>query len=520
MTKRILLVIILYALLFCLPVFLHINLTFPNLLSDYDSNLPIYTYIVSFIWQFHAIPHSIPVVASGIPFWGDPLNSFLNPLFSLPLLIWGINGGLRVSVLFCVIFSGISMLYLLKEWKMGSFLRVTGALLYMSAGTFIAQVSAGHIEKFLVYPFVPLLLLFSMTNVFSLRKTILVAGVITATVYSGDLYNTWFFLLFFFCIRLFYLVKEKKIADFLLSILVVPLFLLFSLLKLYPFLTETLPMMKRFFPIHPTQGSIHAFLLPLQFLVPFQVNFYDRPFFQRHLGFYFNWYEYYAFITPFPFLFLGKIKPLLRDIRVQALLFLLTIGSLYLSLAYIYSPFFYFVKILGDFAYFRVPQRIILPLTSVVIALLLLCAQEWIKEKRIRVAARWIMIGSIVWTTLVGWKTLTDTFRINNYSQKDLIARMPFEKETTVATFALPSQLFLVQRGFGVSNYYYGWVPKNTETYVREEKNNVVINFSKLVGKNPTYIVVSNTYKKDLSTYGYTLYGKNDTISIWKKDKK
>lgn len=507
-------IILCFAILFCLPLFLKISTTFPRLDTDYDSNLPIYQLIISSIHQGH-IPWKVPVTQRGFSLLGDPLNSFLNPLFSFPLFLFGINAGLRVSIFLCCLTSGITMWCLLQKQKVSIIGRVWGSLLYMSAGAFIAPVAAGHIEKFLVYPFVPLLLLFILKPAFRFLDNLGCAAVIAATVYSGDLYSTWFFLLLFACSRIYYSFKEKRKEQVITSLLVVSFFFLFASLKLYPFLQDVFPIMKRYSTINPFQGSIHFFLFPLPFIIPWQVNFYDRPFFQKHLGFSFNWYEYYAFLTPFPLLFLLKIKKVWGKKEVKLVVLLLFIGSLYISAKYSYSPFHWIISTFGSNTMFRVPQRIVMPLTSVVVLLFVWCFEVWQKQKQHKNLVLSLAFLSIIWTFCVGQQVFATTFPSHSNPQLLLIKelRQKDKRNFAVASFAMGTQLFLIQQQIPLLNYYYGWIPTTEQTFL--SPSGTVPDFSLLSQGHPSYVITNQPV--NLAKYGYSLFLKNNTITIWKR---
>ena len=74
------------------------------------------------------------------------------------------------------------MFYLLRTFSVDKKLSMWGAFLYMSGGAFFAAVASGHIEKFLVYPFVPLLLQFSLRKEFRWRTVVTLGLIFSATI--------------------------------------------------------------------------------------------------------------------------------------------------------------------------------------------------------------------------------------------------------------------------------------------------------------------------------------------------
>ncbi|HEX7041976.1 MAG TPA: hypothetical protein VF189_01890 [Patescibacteria group bacterium] len=511
--RKVFVALLLFDILFCLPFFLNISTTFPRLYSDYDAILPIYQYIGTYFRLHHAFPSIIPFVAGGIPILGDPVTGIFNPLTTLPLIFFDVNISIRITFFLVILFSGITMYFFLQKIKVSKVLQYWGSFLYMSSGIIVACISAGHItEKFLSIPLIPLLFLLELDKEVTIKKTFFVGLVIAATIYCGDIYGTWFFFIFLFLIEGFYFFKYsnfrfKRIISFL---GVGIIFLIFSSPLIYPFVTNVLPIMRRPTYVNPFLGSIHFFLLPLQFIMPLQINFYDRPFFQRHLGFYYNWYEYYGFLGFFPIFFFKNIKKVLRDVRIQLLLILILAGSLYLSSGFIYSPFHWIFTFWKGSNVFRVPQRIVIPLTPVVIALFCLLAMKWKKK----VSLYTILSLSILWTVGVGWFTFSQTFVPQNQELLNFVNK--FAKIDTdhaeVANFLPFTQYYITENGIPIHNYYYAWVPKTT---LQIDTHEGAIYKDAIVKAKIKYIL--STDKKNFSDMGYKKVMKYKEYIVWAK---
>ncbi|MBI3384867.1 hypothetical protein HY030_01600 [Candidatus Gottesmanbacteria bacterium] len=107
--------IVLVALIFILPIlWSKKDLAFRLDIGDYDQHLPIYYYIVEQIRDFHRFPLWHPYVQSGISILGDPLSSTLNPLFMVPLIIFGVDHGMKVVFVMSIVIAGIAMWILLS----------------------------------------------------------------------------------------------------------------------------------------------------------------------------------------------------------------------------------------------------------------------------------------------------------------------------------------------------------------------------------------------------------------------
>ena len=505
--KKYILILFSWSIVLCLPMIINAGNTFPRLDSDYDSNLSIYQYIVSFIWRYHSFPWQIPILNGGISVLGDPLNGFLNPLLGISLIALGINYGVRLSILLTCFASGLSMFCLLICMRVKKIISLWSALLYMSGGAFVAAVASGHIEKYLVYPLVPLVLLFGIHQKLNKKHIVGLGFVFAGAVYSGDLYAVWFFFLLHIAIRAFYLFRTKTLLQLYYFLFPLLIFVFLASPKLYFFSRDVLPIMQRFSSINPYKGSLHFFLFPLPFIMPLGVWFWDRPFFQKHLVFYFNWYEYFAFITPLPFIFLLALKKVWKKEEIKISVVLLFVGMFYFSLAYPYSPFFWLFHLTPLAAFIRVPQRIVLPMTSVLIFLLAMCLQTWIDKKILSKTTVGLLVLTLVWTLFVDWNIISKTFVKIPQEEISFAQKVAFynPSRAPVTNLSAASQYLLVKNSMPIANFYYGWVPKTTLFSKTNEAN--------LSGQ----IIVLSPKNMLLETKGYKAVYRDSKNIIWQK---
>lgn len=509
--KKTIFILFLWTVIICLPFLLNSLTTLPRLDSDYDWFLALYGYLGAYVRHFHAFPTSIPFIGSGISVIGDPLNGILNPLLFIPVVLLPINIAVRVIIFLVIFFAGFSMYYFLKSITVTKLLQYFGALLYMTSGSVIAAISAGHItEKFLSIPFIPLFLKILFDKKTSMRKNCLLGFCIAAVMYSGDFYMAWFLYIFLLSIAIYRFIQEKSFLRTKEVAFTILFSLLFASPKLYALYILVLPVMVRYFPVEPFRGSIHAFLLPLQFLVPLQVTFYDKPFFQKHLGFYYNWYEYYGFIGIFCFIFFKNIKKVLRQDTVLMMSFLIVIGSLYLASAFWYSPFHWLFIFWHGPTVFRVPQRIIVPLTPVVIGLLCILGSTWNNKKTLIL----ICIASLFFNVSIAWLTFSHTF-ISIPGNEQKIARSfanVYKKGDKVVVLAPKMLFFLTEQGVSILNFYYGWTTRGSATFLSENGH---ISLNLVLNSKPNYIFATT---ENFSSSDYTNYLHKDTITVWKKN--
>ena len=285
----------------------------------------------------------------------------------------------------------------------------------MGAGTFAARVAAGHIEKVLSYPWYPLFLLFLLRP-----SSGAALGAIMGIVFlTGDVYGLLFMGIWYGVIGIIRGIRGIR--------WVIMAFVIVAGVKLVPFIREVMPVMERFSLFDAARGSIPVWLSWLPFVMPWGVEFYDRPVFQRLFGFWYNWYEYYAFIG-LPVIFLVWLPRVVKKREVKILLLLLAVGITFAARGQMYSPWYPLAPLLE---WFRAPQRMYGALTSVVVALIVAS----LKNK---------MPSGVLWGMLLV------TFLISGYQMT-----RAFEKPRTCCT-----QLHRIREKIRVIDYYYGWIPK------------------------------------------------------------
>ncbi len=408
---RSILILFLVSILYVGSVFLATQGETFRLDSDYDSNFPIISYVVDTIRNEKRFPLWNPYVATGIFVLGDPLSGVTYLPYLLPMLAFGVPEGWWVVITLHLFLAGMFMWMFLQKSKYA----LWGGLLYMGAGAFAARVAAGHIEKVLSYPWYPLFLLFLLRP-----SSGAALGAIMGIVFlTGDVYGLLFMGIWYGVVRVIGGIKGIRVT--------IAAFVVVSAIKLVPFIREVLPVMERFSLFDAARGSIPAWLSWLPFVMPWGVEFYDRPLMQRFFGFWYNWYEYYAFIG-LPVVFLVWLPSITKRREVKILLILLAVGLAYAARGYVYSPWYGLTPLLE---WFRVPQRMYGALTSVVVALIVTS----LKKNTSRV---------------LPWGMLFVTFIVSGYQMT-----RAFEPPRSCCT-----QFHLVREKIRVINYYYGWLPK------------------------------------------------------------
>ncbi len=416
--------------------------------SDYDSNFPIISYVVDTIRHEKRFPLVNPYVATGISTLGDPLSGATYLPYLLPMLLFGVPHGWWMVIWLHALIAGIFMWLWLRELVGQKALAIWGGLLYMGSGAFSARVAAGHIEKVLSYPWYPLFVMLILKKS-TLRSSFLIGGVLGVVFLTGDVYGMLFMAIFYVVIGI--IRGIRGIGATTISFVVV------SSVKLIPFFVDVVPVMRRFSEFDPSIGSIHAWFTWIPFVVPLGVVFYDRPSMQHFFGFWYNWYEYYAFIG-LPILFLIWLPKILKKETTRILLVLLAVGLLYVARGYWYSMWY---GLAGVLTWFRTPQRMYEALTSIVVALIVLSlAHSPFRMKR------GLLTIMLLTTFIVSGYQMTKGFELPRLTEERFAKELREKQkgEVSITTKVCCMQLFLVREKIRIINYYYGWLPKTVWT--------------------------------------------------------
>lgn len=494
--------------------------------SDYDSNVPIISFVVDAVRNEHRFPLRNPYVTTGISVLGDPLSSVTYLPYLLPMLIFGTQNGWWVVIGLHAFLAGVFMWMLLRylltkdlgfervvqtrsmQSKPGFDFALWGGVLYMGSGAFAARIAAGHIEKVLSYPWYPLFLLFILKKEQTSRTALLTGAVMGLVLLTGDVYGLLFMGIFYGVIRVISptsprLRGVKGIGWVILS------FVLVASVKLVPFLLDVAPVIARYSSFDAAKGSLHFFYAWMPFVVPWGVTFYDRTQLQHVFGFWYNWYEYYAFIG-LPAVMLMALPRIMKSREARILVLLLVVGIMYGARGYPYSPFYWMDRSLPVLNWFRAPQRIYEALTSVVVVLIALCANNFIMSPKNTILL-WGMLGV---TLLISGYQMTNAFEIPRVSEEHLIRQLRAGGggDITVATFACCTQTFLIREKIHVINYYYGWRPKGAPRFTSADGSTFA--FETIQTSRPAYIIAPKDM--EFRQYGYEVWFGDEKNNVWR----
>lgn len=473
--------------------------------SDYDSNVPIVSYVVDTIRTEGRFPTWNPYVTTGISVFGDPLSGVTYLPYLLPMLAFGMPNGWWVVMSLHAFMAGVFMWIWLRE-LLGRKLSfpIWGGLLYMGAGALAARVAAGHIEKVLSYPWYPLFFMLILRKEQTIRTATLTGAVMGVVFLTGDMYAVFFMMMFYGVVRVIGRIREIGVIG-----VAMTSFVVVAGAKLVPFFGEVAPVLGRYSTFDSARGSIHAWLTWIPFIMPWGVSFYDRPVLQQIVGFWYNWYEYYAFIG-LPILFLVGLPRIIKRREVRLLLMLFIVGFMYIARGYPYSIFYWMADSMPVLAWFRVPQRMYGALTSIVVVLIVLCVDRLIHRRK-----QSILWGMLLVTFFVSGYQMTQAFEKPRWDGEAVVHKLRARDtgDMSVATFSCCMQTFLVRERIRVINYYYGWLPKGAPRFTTADGSE--FSFEAIRMARPTYIIAP----KDMvfPEYGYEVWFEEGEIVVWRE---
>jgi hypothetical protein len=507
------------SLLFVLPVLYQTrNMSF-RLFSDYDSMLPMYDFVASYIRDYHIIPSWNPFIGFGIPVIGDPLSGILNPFIIIPFIFWGTSLGTKFLFWEIVFLSGISMWWLIKSLSGSKWVRVWAGCLYAVSGGLIGKFGAGHVEQFFAYPLIPLIFVYSLKKKLRLADVILLGFFMAGLYYSGSIYHLFYMLILVSAIRLYYLVILKNNFKYQIVTYVGIMITIFivSFPKLFDYYYHVIPLMRRFIT-DPTRGSLSLPFFLLPFMMPFSVSFYGRPKLQNLIGIYYNWYEYYSFIAPFPILVVWKFKLLWRDERIKILSMVLAVGALFVACRYWYSPFYWIYKYVSIFQIFRTPQRMYLPISTVMIAFMAISVDLVIKKLPDKIKFVTGLCGASFLVTFIVTQYLfsIEAFEIKVNEAENVVLKLrEYDRgRYYVASFLPRTQGYLIKSKIPIINYYYGWTNKHSPIYSTDDNQ---LHLDQFDIYRPKYII-ANINENRFKVVGYYQLFIVGNSRVWQTD--
>lgn len=341
-----------FAVIFFIGVILAIPL---NLANDLDGNL----FQILYLKQHFSLWN--PQLHQGIPTMGDPINFFWHPLASL-IFFLPVEISVRLIFIICWVATFVFSYFLFRHLKIKKDLALWLGLTYAGSSYYLARIIAGHLEKVLSYPLIPLFLL-AIARL-GQKPSIKTSGIMAIAFYlllsSTDMYN-FFYLCVGYAIYLIFC-KKAQIPYFLLALI---LAMLFGAVRWIPML----PVLGHLFKISdPYSGSQNLVSLLLQITLP------KAALLSAIVPSNYGWWEKTALIGPLFLLVLLAFKN-----RPKILFIVFAVVAITISMpASIFSPW-HWLLLLPQFTMFHVPTRVFAVLTLCVLAITAPVLANWPK---------------------------------------------------------------------------------------------------------------------------------------------
>lgn len=359
------------------------------------------------------------VAYDGIPLLGHPLTQVFYPPLILPTLALGTAGGVRVAYVASLLLAAVGMYALARLLGPRPAVAAWAGLCYAMSGGLSARIHAGHLEKVLAMPFIPLvigsaLLIGRATSLWGVSLWAVVTGLLHgATFLAGES-----FLPIFLAVGVLIILATTAMVgdgvrprDRLLLGLSgwVAGFVIATggkLIASLPVLAETLR------SVNPYAGSQHSYWAVVHLAFPFF----------RYVGLPRGGWEYTQYIGAIPVLLaalaiVAVFVPLrryrhrlnlgFRPAEVVALVGLFVLAALWIANAFWYSPIHWLYVAVPGLQDFRVPNRALMLAAPAVLALGALGLEVVLRSDLFRRRAAIALLGVVtlgaVWAMNWSW---------------------------------------------------------------------------------------------------------------------
>ncbi|MCZ7400484.1 MAG: 6-pyruvoyl-tetrahydropterin synthase-related protein [Candidatus Methanoperedens sp.] len=422
---------------------------------DFDSNLSPIAYMLNSNFSLWNDSWML-----GFPDYAGPLNNIFYPISTLTFFLFGIVLGLKILIFIHVLLSGVGFYFFSQNLTKNNWARMYGSIIYMLSGSLAAKIYAGHLEKLMIFPWIPIALYFFYKAIDDERPKYLIFSSISASmfIFAGDAYGAIFFLFLFvafFSTKIIYSTNHKKTIYIFLKIIVFTLLIvslkLIPLVAIKDYLTRSIDVLA---------GLENVFLV--------FSHFYST----RVNDFYGGW-EDYSFIGYLPFI-LFIIGFIFHKSKEKYYLIL----SIIIALIWVQDNIPYLAKEIHSLPIlnnFRIPTRIYLFLTFYIIAISTLgfdytinkLKEKNISNKNIFYFSFILLIFSsyaVYSTNFIFLKTEIDESNMKIYDDLKIVYKS-FEQKDNIypawIEFEKPENLLkyhvFIQKGYHNFNSYYGY---------------------------------------------------------------
>jgi len=135
------------------------------------------------ILEYNQIPLWNPYYCGGNVMLANPQSGFLSP-FYLTVLLFGVIHGLKINILFHLIFGMFGMYILSRHLKMGNMASYLPPFIFMLSGIFVSHMAVGH-TNWLPMAFIPWVLYFSIKSVKKIKYFPLASIFLVLMIFGG-----------------------------------------------------------------------------------------------------------------------------------------------------------------------------------------------------------------------------------------------------------------------------------------------------------------------------------------------
>jgi hypothetical protein len=108
--------------------------------------------------EHHDVLSWLETAFDGMPLLGHPLNQILYPPFLIPVLLLGVDAGVRAVYYFSAVLAAVGMYVLCRYLAARPSVAAWAALVFVMSGTMASRLYAGHVERVLAIPLLPWIL--------------------------------------------------------------------------------------------------------------------------------------------------------------------------------------------------------------------------------------------------------------------------------------------------------------------------------------------------------------------------
>lgn len=370
--------IIIYSFIVLYP-FLRYSTVFRG--NDLIANVSGFVYLKEVLLNQAKFPQWNFYLGTGLPTMSDPLNSFFNPLIFSLFTIFDIVSATRYLIFIVFCFSGITLYFLIRSFKIIRIIALLSGLTYMSSGYLAARLVSGHLEKIIAYALIPIFyhaLFLWKEDKKNYFAPILLGVVFSLLVLSASIYELFYGLLIFAAFTIYIFIEDlvQKKGNTLphLYFLVISslIFIILSAWKFIPMIIYSSTMQRQVSPLlgsQNLQSIIHNFFIftdPSNQSLPNIVAIYP-----------YRWWESISYIGPLPLLTLIYWIFSKKAFKYKLLMFILgSVAVMFSAIDNKLNPFYWLVQVMPLLHNFRIPSRIFIYLVPL---MLLIYAQVFNK---------------------------------------------------------------------------------------------------------------------------------------------